>query len=597
MPVKVKCRGCEKVLNVPDKARGKSVRCPNCETVLKIPAGQSASSGQRKKPSAARPKQRAAVPRDDDDDFLGGVDLRRAVDRHVRVCIKCGAEAPEVDEDEEELVDCPECGHNIDTGVMSEYIRKKRTRRGPDPEEFWGVIWTEPWQFLKKNIKLVLRTAGYWSFFQAFQIICFRYAQISTQWPIVVFWAGLGILSTFGVGGWIWLTTVRTIRHTMSPKRNKKLEGTHFDMYQCFSLGFKSVFWQMVVALPIFFGVTIFYVIPLAFSGAMFDSAIPGVIAYLVVVLFCVSMYPVAMVHMSMPYTYKAWLPVNLVMITAKNIVPVMGCLLVFLAMSAPVFLILLIFQFAYPGGLSGIGLDLVGIVWESCADLAAEAVVAIGLSVGGWFYLLVLGITLWVIVYLAIAAAVFPTCLLLSFPLVYAMRVNGLFALYFNKQLELVSEQKPNVLCGFGPRYLAFLVDILVLGCFLGTLFVIAFFGGVGLIMIGMEYLAALLLWAWYISCLIIPWLYFARPESASSIKASIGKHSLGIIVTKEDGSTMSFGEASGRYFAKEYLSRLLFGAGFLMCLFNEKQQTLHDLMVKTIVVWKGDDERKLYE
>ena len=37
MPVKLKCTNCEKVLSVPDAARGKAVKCPECQTRLAVP--------------------------------------------------------------------------------------------------------------------------------------------------------------------------------------------------------------------------------------------------------------------------------------------------------------------------------------------------------------------------------------------------------------------------------------------------------------------------------------------------------------------------------------------------------------------------------
>src|SRR5690348_3791792 len=38
MPVKVRCSGCQKVLNAPERARGKAIKCPDCATVIKVPA-------------------------------------------------------------------------------------------------------------------------------------------------------------------------------------------------------------------------------------------------------------------------------------------------------------------------------------------------------------------------------------------------------------------------------------------------------------------------------------------------------------------------------------------------------------------------------
>ncbi|MCH8827970.1 MAG: hypothetical protein IID45_00170, partial [Planctomycetes bacterium] len=291
MPLKIRCRGCEKVLKVPDRARGKAIRCPGCQATIRIPAAKAEagapSESRAKAPSESRaekgtPKRRrrrqpVRAAAGDGDSFLDGVDLRRAADTRVRVCVKCGEEAPEVEEEEEEVVDCPECGHNIDTGVMSEYQRIKRARKGPDPEEFWGKMWTEPWGFLKKNYPMVFRTAAIWSFFQAAQICCFYVAvHFCDRIPTRILWICLGCLWTLGIGGWLWLTMTRIIRHTMGPQRKKKYEDTAFGYFECFALGYKSVFWAAIVAYPITLTFTVIYLIPLLTAyPALFDSFTP----------------------------------------------------------------------------------------------------------------------------------------------------------------------------------------------------------------------------------------------------------------------------------------------------------------------------------
>lgn len=84
----------------------------------------------------------------------------------------------------------------------------------------------------------------------------------------------------------------------------------------------------------------------------------------------------------------------------------------------------------------------------------------------------------------------------------------------------------------------------------------------------------------------LLVGWLYFAGMES-SSCQGTLGKIALGIKVTDLAGAPLSFGQASGRYFAK-IVSGLLFGIGYLMIAFTENQQGLHDLMAGCLVVNK---------
>ena len=80
------------------------------------------------------------------------------------------------------------------------------------------------------------------------------------------------------------------------------------------------------------------------------------------------------------------------------------------------------------------------------------------------------------------------------------------------------------------------------------------------------------------------IGWLYFALMESSPK-QATVGKMSLGIVVTDLDGRRVTFGRATGRYFAK-FLSLLILGIGFLMVAFTERKQGLHDILAKTLVV-----------
>lgn len=81
-----------------------------------------------------------------------------------------------------------------------------------------------------------------------------------------------------------------------------------------------------------------------------------------------------------------------------------------------------------------------------------------------------------------------------------------------------------------------------------------------------------------------LIGWVYYAQMES-STYQATIGKQILQISVTRLDGERLTFVRASARYFAK-LLSTVTFFVGYLMAGFTEKKQTLHDKIVKTVVV-----------
>jgi uncharacterized RDD family membrane protein YckC len=82
------------------------------------------------------------------------------------------------------------------------------------------------------------------------------------------------------------------------------------------------------------------------------------------------------------------------------------------------------------------------------------------------------------------------------------------------------------------------------------------------------------------------VMWLYYALMES-SKYQATLGKMATEMIVTKEDGSKITFKDATVRFFSK-ILSCIILGIGFLMIIWNKKKQGLHDKLAGTIVVRK---------
>jgi uncharacterized RDD family membrane protein YckC len=81
-----------------------------------------------------------------------------------------------------------------------------------------------------------------------------------------------------------------------------------------------------------------------------------------------------------------------------------------------------------------------------------------------------------------------------------------------------------------------------------------------------------------------IVGWLYYALLESSAK-QATIGKMVLGISVTDLSGNRISFGRATGRYFAK-IISGVILCAGYIMAAFTAKKQALHDIMASTLVI-----------
>ena len=121
----------------------------------------------------------------------------------------------------------------------------------------------------------------------------------------------------------------------------------------------------------------------------------------------------------------------------------------------------------------------------------------------------------------------------------------------------------------GYGrvaPRAIALFIDLVLIG-FLTTLL-----SGV----LGTDSHGTV---AWVIS-----WLYFAAQES-SGWMGTLGKRAMGLAVQGVDGRQLSFWRASIRWLGR-WASGLMLGLGYLIALFNEKHQTLHDLLAGTVVV-----------
>jgi len=83
-----------------------------------------------------------------------------------------------------------------------------------------------------------------------------------------------------------------------------------------------------------------------------------------------------------------------------------------------------------------------------------------------------------------------------------------------------------------------------------------------------------------------LIQYLYFAGFHS-SSRQATIGKSVLGLVVTDTDGRRLTFWRASLRYIGRIIVSITL-GLGYLLIIFTEKKQGLHDFIADTVVIRK---------
>lgn len=85
----------------------------------------------------------------------------------------------------------------------------------------------------------------------------------------------------------------------------------------------------------------------------------------------------------------------------------------------------------------------------------------------------------------------------------------------------------------------------------------------------------------------LLVHFLYHPFFNS-SAMMGTPGKYLLRLAVTDEQGHRLSFRQAVIRYFST-FLSGLLCFLGYILALFTEKNQTLHDLIARTVVVNKS--------
>jgi uncharacterized RDD family membrane protein YckC len=152
----------------------------------------------------------------------------------------------------------------------------------------------------------------------------------------------------------------------------------------------------------------------------------------------------------------------------------------------------------------------------------------------------------------------------------------------------------------GFWQRFAAYMIDGLILGIPFGfvALALVFMFGGFGALIhrpgsgpVDPRDVAAfvaplfLAFWLAMLVFLAVQWLYFAGMES-SERQATFGKAAMSLKVTNGEGRRLSFGHATGRFFAKLVSGLIPFAIGYIMAAFTERKQALHDLIAGTLVL-----------
>jgi uncharacterized RDD family membrane protein YckC len=155
-----------------------------------------------------------------------------------------------------------------------------------------------------------------------------------------------------------------------------------------------------------------------------------------------------------------------------------------------------------------------------------------------------------------------------------------------------------PSPYAGFWLRFLAYIIDGVVMGVVFGifVLIVVAVVG-VGYFRTMFEGMngedatfpaafASLMLLAVVVS-LVSNWLYFAWMES-SEYQGTLGKMAVGLTVTDLQGRRVTFARASGRFFSKLITGLIPLAIGYIMAGFTEKKQALHDMIASCLVLRK---------
>jgi len=151
----------------------------------------------------------------------------------------------------------------------------------------------------------------------------------------------------------------------------------------------------------------------------------------------------------------------------------------------------------------------------------------------------------------------------------------------------------------GFWLRFVAYIIDGVVSGLAFLILLIPLFVltgAGAALSKIGSgedidNAVAAVLsigfLFGFFGIIFLVSWLYYALSES-SSWQATLGKKMLNLKVTDMTGQPISFGRASGRFFAKIITNMIPLMIGFIIAGFTEKKQAIHDMIASCLVLRK---------
>lgn len=585
MPIKVKCDECGAGLSLPDDARGKSVKCKKCGGRVRVPKGGGGGGKPRRK-KAARPRKSV-----DDDDFFSSLDLGRAEDEDVRVCPKCAAEVDEED------IECPECGVNLETGQLSEKQKKLRRSKGPDPDEFFAVCWSNPWEFVKTNWGLAIRVSVAWSVFAAILLsavfLANHYFVYSPDlendeqrpWPLIGFWALMSVIALCATAGIFWHTFIEVIKATM--EKEDELKRYNVDFFSSVALGLKLFVWPIVIMSPFFFptiitGVALWLTESFHGDDARNTWLIVAGCLYAPPLVF----FPLALSHLTAKYTFKAYTLIYMTKILFANIKPVMMFWVIAFCVMLP--------GLGAIGGCAAAGYP----IYDAFTDAVVKV---IGTMVStektgyleqsrGFMFRAILPLVAMPMMFVGL----FVIGTLLSFGGLFLMRVAGLFTYYNKRSLDMGDKRVGDKPADFWVRYLQLVVDCFVVLA-MTTIAVSIVFG----ICVFAVYLTTddkeltiieqLGRTTWSLMGAVgflVPFGYFVFTESGPG-KGTLGMQGVGVYVIDQFGNApISKGAAITRFFIR----LLTLGFSGLGMLADKHQRALHDQSSQTHVVWKRE-------
>ncbi len=545
----------------------------------------------------SKPKPKAQAAAKGEGKFLGGLDDYGIEDQENRICPFCA----EPLEEEDEI--CPACGKDPETGLMDKKEARKRSKEGKSTASFYKNFLRESWEFMWEYKSLALRTGVILTFFNVLYMACFFMVGYCDNIPPMVFWFAMMCLMAVGSPGWIWFLTRKLVSADLYSEKIDA-DRIHYDFFTNVALGIGAFLWPFVVSLPLILPLAIGVGV-LAITSGMPEMGVfmMGLVGAGVFLLPAIA-FPIATVHMVAKHQHKAWIGWELIKLIFKNIGPICVYHASSLAM-------LLIF-----GGVAA-GVALVGgnlhffnnrhfLGWTaSITKWFYELIGSQGVEAGSFMYVIVQMPLLFLFVFVAVA----PFMVLLGFPLLFQMKVNGLIAKHFSHSLDLDQRIMPFTPAGFWVRFLAFWADILLFPMaplivtrdFRFVLMGLGLYGVMGLTSVYVFWMKTMPITILFsqipLTINYLHWMYFAVSQSGTS-RATLGMEAFGIIAVpdipnpkqKDMDKVLTLGQASWRWFAINFCSNILGGLSFLVCAFHPDKKALHDLLSKTKIVFEGD-------